>query len=145
MMISTHKTRQGISEIIAVSILLLISLVSSVIIFNFANTSFNKMTDDYKDQIDDAKTNIEGRILVSTIYRNITNNNLTIYIYNYGAIDIIVDKIYVDGKNLEYNPHELTIPSGEILNVELPPSAPDTGHLTIITKTNNRYEVYYET
>jgi hypothetical protein len=78
------------------------------------------------------------------IYRDSSSSNVIVSIYNYGVRNIVIDKIYIERKNVEYLPSGIEIPSGEIINIKLSSATPDTGYLTIITESNNRYETYYE-
>jgi hypothetical protein len=78
---SKQSTRRGVSEMIAAMIVLLVSLVASVTIYNLAITSFNQYSDDYTYQIETTQQRIEERFTVTSIYKqNKSYTNLELYV-----------------------------------------------------------------
>ena len=133
------NTRRGVSEILAVMIVLMVSLIASVSIYNLAITSFNRYADDYSYQVDSAQQRIEERFTVVSIYE-LDEDNLKAHIYNYGSRDIVIDSIYIEGQ--QYSADNLQISSGEIVDLVIPTSL--RGNIVLVTKGGSRYETYYE-
>ena len=138
------NTRRGVSEILAVMIVLMVSLIASVSIYNLAITSFNRYADDYSYQVDSAQQRIEERFTVVSIYEN-DDTFVEVNIYNYGNRDLSIDTIYVEGEQYDFDPDNIMISAGDIVSVELEASAPKIGSIVIVTEGGSRYETYYDT
>ena len=138
------NTRRGVSEILAVMIVLMVSLIASVSIYNLAITSFNRYADDYSYQVDSAQQRIEERFTVVSIYEN-DDTFVEVNIYNYGNRDLTIDTIYVEGEQYDFTPDNILVSAGDIETVELDASAPNSGSIVIVTEGGSRYETYYDT
>ena len=138
------NTRRGVSEILAVMIVLMVSLIASVSIYNLAITSFNRYADDYSYQVDSAQQRIEERFTVVSIYEN-DDTFVEVNIYNYGNRDLTIDTIYVEGEQYDFTPDNIMVSAGDIVSVELNASAPSSGSIVIVTEGGSRYETYYDT
>lgn len=96
--------RRGVSDIVASLILILIASTLGLSLYLFFTYQFSLQLDTLSRSIDYLQRRLNTRFKVTWYRYDVSSNNLTMYIYNYGDTVIEIDSIYIDGYRYSINP-----------------------------------------
>jgi archaellum component FlaG (FlaF/FlaG flagellin family) len=103
--------KRAVGEIIAAMVLLLIVSISGGILFSVATKEGNQQSTELKEELSAKEDIVQERFKIVNIGPYIDPNNpseptgdesLSIWILNFGDVDIIIDRIYVN--DISYGP-----------------------------------------
>jgi hypothetical protein len=114
-----RRSRRGVSPVISNLILLAAVLGAGMFLWWFALTRTSIATTDYADTVSEGIEKVEERFVIEHVQIiNKTdggpeNYDVSVWIYNYGKIDVNITDIYLDHER-HIIPNGLYIPIGDI-------------------------------
>jgi hypothetical protein len=110
-----RRSKRGISPVISNLILLAAVLGAGMFLWWFALTRTSIATTDYADTVSEGIEKVEERFVIEhvQIVKDSPNWNVSVWIYNYGKINVNITDIYLDHERYEI-PNGLNIPIGDI-------------------------------
>lgn len=134
-----YLKKRALSSVISTVLLSAAVLVIGGMIWNYANGASSVIAYDYHEDSMELINQIEERVM----FEHITNNSthLTIYLYNYGEIDVEVD-VYANTSSTDLqNPMTIESKESECAVIPLVCSSGDIIGLSVYTRRQNI--VYY--
>ncbi len=89
------KERRGVSEIVSITILILISLSMGITIYYAAKTTIDTSTERVKESIERAKAALNYYMIIDAFYIS-SNETLVIYLYTGEGESAIFDSLYIN-------------------------------------------------
>jgi hypothetical protein len=108
------RNRKAVGEIVAALILILIAGILGSLLFTISLGSTNQQSKELKAQLDIEKESTQERF--NLLYLSNDSGDLTLWIQNYGKIDITIVDIYIEGVRTSFS--ELEINVGEICKID---------------------------
>lgn len=140
------RTRSGVSPVIATVILAGTVLMIGGGIWSYSLGAASMVATDYTETTKDLVHTIIERFNVEYVEYNSTTQNVSLWVYNYGNIQIKVNTI-ITIDDSEYYSYNTTIDSREIEEIDVNVgvlSSNDEVSVKILTERENAdYEVYY--
>jgi len=102
------KNRKAVSNVIGTILMILVVVVGMSMVFAY----FVNFVKDY--QTGSGSSVMELVSIEDVWFRFNTGGNVTIWLYNYGKVDVTVSTFYVNGQSIDF--HSLTIPVGQHMN-----------------------------
>ena len=134
-----YLKKRALSSVISTVLLSAAVLVIGGMIWNYANGASSVIAYDYHEDSMELINQIEERVM----FEHITNNSthLTIYLYNYGEVDVEVD-VYANTSSTDLqNPMTIESKESECAVIPLACSSGDIIGLSVYTRRQNI--VYY--
>jgi flagellin-like protein len=117
-----HENR-GVSPIISSIILTAMVLAIGAGVWGVATGASTVVQNNYHDEVMESVEKIKERFCIENVGVDGASNTLMIWIYNYGSIDLVVERIRVQGSStLSYHSFNVTIPVGQFERVDVTPS-----------------------
>ena len=143
------SSKKALSPVIASVILSGMVLVVGGAIWSFSHGAASTMANDYTDETIDMVHTIIERFNIEKIYYNSSTELVSIWVYNYGSIEITIDTT-IKINETSYPEPDITIRSKELGKIEIDVSEeqilPKNQKITIqvtTEKSNTEYETYY--
>jgi len=134
------RNRKAVSNVIGTILMILVVAIGMSIAFGY----FVNFVKDY--QAGRGSSVMELVSIEDVWFRFNTGGNLTVWLYNYGKVDVTVSAFYINGQSIDFN--SLTIPIGEHMNTtvqaingEWNPGA--TYHFKFVTERGSVFESDY--
>lgn len=129
------RKRSGLSSVISSILLSAAVLTVGGIMWNYANGASSVIASDYYEDSTELLTQLQERFLVEHVSNNSTH--LTVYIYNYGDVDIEVD-VYANEYNSDLNnPIPVETKSSANTTITMPCSSGDNIGIKIYSRRQN--------
>jgi hypothetical protein len=105
--------RKGVGEIFAAMVLILIASILGSLLFNYSLRSSNEQTVLAMEEINDKEAIAREKVLVTFLktQNNLGEFNITIWLMNYGDIDVSISSIYVN--NIKFDEFNIDAPFSE--------------------------------
>ena len=140
------RTRSGISPVIATVILAGTVLMIGGGIWSYSLSAASSVARDYTETTTEMVHTIIERFNIEYVEYNSTTQNVSLWIYNYGIIQIKLNTT-ITINNLEYYSYNKYINAKEIKEIEINVgilSSNDEVSVKVLTERENAdYEVYY--
>jgi hypothetical protein len=143
MVLLLTKRRRALSSVISSILLSAAVLVVGGGIWNYANGASSVLASQYHEESMNMIALIEERYIVEHVYNNATH--LTVWIYNYGDVDIEVD-IYANNNNTIYSTDQdnpITVLTKSSANGVLSASSSNGDLIGINVYSRRQNNVYY--
>jgi len=121
------KERRAISPVISVIMLSVVVLAVGGAIWSFSQGAMTITAEDYVEAMVNMTDTISERFIVENVVYDTTTDILSIWVFNYGDVDIVVD-VYAEVDEGE---------SGSRKNYEIPSGAFKTAEINEITLVNS--------
>ena len=96
---SSRHVKRGVSPVIATTIILAITIVLGLSLWSFANTGVSTATQSYADSVSEFGRFTTDRFVVASVsFDHPANDDLTVWIYNSGKLDSVVQAVIVSCK-----------------------------------------------
>ncbi len=148
------RRRRALSPVIATIILSAVVIAIGGAIWSYASGASTVIANDYVNGTMDLKNEIVERFIVEHATNTSDGSNMSIWIYNYGDVDMIVD-VYANATHVNSSTYSfcsnLTNPisSGSLVEIEIhfSPGALEPGDTVAVKvhsrRQNNAYYKYY--
>ncbi len=146
------RKRRALSPVIATIILSAVVIAIGGAIWSYASGASTVIANDYVNGTMDLKNEIVERFVVEHATNTSDGSSMSIWVYNYGDVDVIVD-VYANATHVSSSTYffgsNLTIPvtSGSLVEIEIDfsPGALELGD-TVAVKVHSRRQnnVYYK-
>ena len=132
--------KKGVTPVISAVIMILVVMIGMSALFSF----FVSYSKDY--QIGSGSAVFEVMTIEDLWFGD--ENNVTLWLFNYGKVDIKISGIYVDGSSIDLNTDDLSIDVGahRQFTFFMPydePLNPPSYHLKIVTNRGTSFEGDY--
>ena len=97
---SFFRGKRGVSEVISSLIIILIVSVAGAGLYAYSLNAFNSSGSSFQLQTSAREERALERLLITAIWRNVTDDYLNVTILNYGKIELVIDAVYIDGKQV---------------------------------------------
>ena len=136
--------RRGLSPVIATIILSAVVIAVGSMVWSYAQGASSVIVSDYTNGTLDLLNEITERFTVEHVTNNSQGDTLTIWIYNYGEVDVVLD-VYAVGNNTENNTLGTTILAGNLTHVQVffTVDTMDKNEVVMITVYSRRQNVVY--
>jgi archaellum component FlaF (FlaF/FlaG flagellin family) len=94
---SFFHDKQGVSEIIASLIILLIVSVVGTGLYAYSLNAFSSSGSSFLLETSEREERARERLLITTVWWNVTNDYMNLTVLNYGKIEFAIDAVYIDG------------------------------------------------
>jgi len=94
---SIFHDKQGVSEIIASLIILLIVSVAGSGLYAYSLNAFSSSGSSFLLETSGREERARERLLITTVWWNVTTDYMNITVLNYGKIELAIDAVYIDG------------------------------------------------
>lgn len=92
------------------------------------------------------------RLLITTVWWNVSTNYMNVSILNYGKIELVIDAVYIDGTQVSVSAYTdgigETTTKGSLVSVKftspVPITVDQTYEITAVTERGSRDVVYWE-
>ena len=144
------RDKRGVSEIVANLIILLIISVAGSGLYAYSLNAFSSSENSFQLQTSDREDRAQERLLITTVWWNITNDYMNVTVLNYGKIEVSIDTVYVDYTQVStYTSGKgETITRGNIVSVEFTSSVPivvgQTYEIIVVSERGSRDVLYWE-
>lgn len=93
------RVRRGVSPVIATTIILAITIVLGLSLWSFANTGVSTATQSYADSVSEfGRFTIDRFVIASVAFDHPDPDDLTVWVYNSGKLDTVVQTVIVSCK-----------------------------------------------
>jgi hypothetical protein len=119
MLRSFRGNKRGVSEVIASLIILLIVSLAGAGLYSYSLTTFGATNSSFQAQTDKAAEQARERFLIIAVWVG-TANQLNITTLNYGKIELAINAVYIDGKQVSVyaSGKDQTIAKGTIASIK---------------------------
>lgn len=93
---SFRGNKRGVSEVIASLIILLIVSLAGAGLYSYSLTTFSSTGDSFRVQTEKKAEQAREQLVILAVWWDLSNK-LNLTVLNYGAIDLAVDMVYVNG------------------------------------------------
>lgn len=94
---SFFRDKRGVSEIVASLIIILIVTVAGAGLYAYSLNAFSSSGSSFLLQTSGREERARERLLITTVWWNVTNDYLNVTVLNYGKIEFAIDAVYIDG------------------------------------------------
>jgi len=92
--------KRGVSEVIGSLIILLIVSVAGAGLYTYSLNAFNSSGSSFQLQMSEREERALERLLITAVWWNVTNDYLNVSVLNYGKIELVIDAVYIDGRQV---------------------------------------------
>jgi len=139
--------RKGVSPVIATVILSGVVLMIGGGLWSYSLGAASSVATDYTDKTTEMVHTIIERFNIEYVEYNSTSQNVTIWVYNYGSIQIKVDtKVTINGTNYYDYDRYVNVKSIEEVSIDVGVSLNSDDEVSIEVESereNKDYEIYY--
>jgi len=100
MLRSLFHDKRGVSEIVASLIIVLIVTVAGAGLYAYSLNAFSSSGSSFLLQTSGREERARGRLLITTVWWNVTNGYMNVTVLNYGKIEFAIDAVYIDGRQV---------------------------------------------
>ena len=142
-----RKRRRGISPVVSTIIMSAVVLTIGGALWSFAQSAATVIANDYIDSVLSLRDDAAERFTVEFVTNNSDCTELTVWVYNYGDVNVTADGYAFIG-NYTYSTNENTpfiVASGEIVIVKIDVVGEKGDEITIkihSRRQNNAYSTY---
>jgi archaellum component FlaF (FlaF/FlaG flagellin family) len=122
--------KRGVSEVIGSLIIILIVSVTGAGLYTYSLNAFNSSRSSFLLQTSEREERVLERLLITTVWWNVTNDYLNVTVLNYGKIELAIDAVYIDGRQVPASTY--TNGKGETVAVSSLVSVKFTSPISII-------------
>jgi hypothetical protein len=117
------KPRRGLSEIVASMVVLIIVSVLGVMLYNLSLSNINNQENNLLSQVQQNEVVAQAKFEVVAVNKS-DNNEVKVYLYNYGQVDVKISDIYLDFGTFITHPtfnlsEDLTVNNGLLVTSQL--------------------------
>lgn len=153
-MMARIRKRRALSPVIATIILSAVVIAIGGAIWSYASGASTVIANDYINGTLDLMNEIVERFVVEHATNTSNGQNMSIWVYNYGDVDIIVD-VYANATHVSSSTYSFcsnfnnTVTSGSLVEIEIhfSPDALEPGDTVAVKvhsrRQNNAYYKYY--
>jgi len=94
---SFFRDKRGVSEIVASLIIILIVTVAGAGLYAYSLNAFSSSGSSFLLQTSGREDRARERLLITTVWWNVTTDYLNVTVLNYGKIELAIDAVYIDG------------------------------------------------
>jgi flagellin-like protein len=153
-MIARRRKQRALSPVIATIILSAVVIAIGGAIWSYASGASTVIANDYVNGTLDLMNEIVERFVVEHATNTSDGSNMSIWVYNYGDVDVIVD-VYANASHVSNSTYSFcsnltnTVTSGSLVEIEIhfSPSALELGDAVAVKvhsrRQNNAYYQYY--
>ncbi len=153
-MMAQIRRRRALSPVIATIILSAVVIAIGGAIWSYASGASIVIANDYVNGTMDLKNEIVERFIVEHATNTSDGSNMSIWIYNYGDVDIIVD-VYANATHVNSSTYSFcsnltnSVPAGSLVEIEIhfTSGALEPGDTVAVKvhsrRQNNAYYKYY--
>jgi len=117
------RGKRGLSPVVSSVILTAAVLVIGVSVWTFATGSSGVIQESYCDEVIESAEKVQERFCVENVGLDQASNTVTIWVLNYGPIDLTLDRVRVTGgSNMSYHTIGVEIPVGAFVRIDVTPS-----------------------
>lgn len=144
------RDKQGVSEIVASLIIILIVTVAGAGLYAYSLSAFSSSGSSFLLQTSGREERAQERLVITTVWWNVTTNYMNVTVLNYGKIELAIDAVYMDGTQVSaYTSGKgITTVIGGLVSVKFtsPVSIVDgqTYEIIVVTKRGSSDVVYWE-
>jgi flagellin-like protein len=118
-----NRGKRGLSPVISSVILTAAVLVIGVSVWTFATGSSAVIQESYCDEVIESAEKVQERFCIENMGLDQASNTVTIWVLNYGPIDLTLDRVRVaGGSNVSSHAVDVVIPIGEVVRIDVTPS-----------------------
>ena len=138
------RRRRGLSPVISAIILSAVVIAVGGMVWSYAQGASTVIATDYTNNTLDLLNEVTERFTVEHVTNNSQGDTLTIWIYNYGEVDIVID-VYAAGNNTENNTLGTSLVAGNLTQVQVyfTSDTLDINEVVMITVYSRRQNVVY--
>ncbi len=150
MISSFFRDKRGVSEVVASLIIILIVTVAGSGIYAYSLNAFSSSGSSFLLQTSGREERAQERLLITTIWRNATNDFMNVTVLNYGKTEIAIDAVYINGAQVSaYTSGKgKTITKSCIVSVQFPSPVSivndQTYEIIVVSERGVRDVVYWE-
>ena len=149
---SFFRDKRGVSEIVASLIILLIVSVVGAGLYAYSLNAFNSSGSSFLSKTSEREERARERLLITTVWWNVTNDYLNVTVLNYGKIELVIDAAYIDGTQVSASAFTdgkgETVTKGSLVSVKFtsPVSivAGQTYEIIVVSERGSSDAVYWE-
>lgn len=135
---------KGISEIIAILMMIIIVSSISVIIYSYSVGFLTGVTSIFGERTRIDIISMKEKFVIVDVFVEVLSNNsiVSVAVYNYGKVDVILHQMFINGTKAEVEEIKLAPNNVVWFNGSVPILLSNsTFYLRIVTKMGNYYEV----
>ncbi|MDH5806367.1 MAG: hypothetical protein QXW62_05805 [Candidatus Methanomethylicaceae archaeon] len=135
---------KGISEIIAILMMIIIVSSISVIIYSYSVGFLTGVTSIFGERTRIDIISMKEKFVIVDVFVEVLSNNsiVSVAVYNYGKVDVILHQMFINGTKAEVEEIKLAPNNVVWFNGSVPILLSNsTFYLRIVTKMGNFYEV----
>jgi flagellin-like protein len=118
-----NRGKRGLSPVISSVILTAAVLVIGVSVWTFATGSSAVIQESYCDEVIESAEKVQERFCIENMGLDQASNTVTVWVLNYGPIDLTIDAVRVTGgSNVSSHAVDVVIPIGEVVRIDVTPS-----------------------
>jgi hypothetical protein len=117
------RHRRGLSPVISSVILAAAVLTIGISVWTFATGSSGVIQESYCDEVIASAEKVQERFCIENVGLDQASNTLTVWVLNYGPVDLTIDAVRVTGSsNVSYHSVEVVISVSEFVRIDVTPS-----------------------
>ena len=149
---SLFHDKRGVSEVVASLIIILIVSVAGAGLYAYSLDAFSSAGSSYLLESSGREERTRERLLITTIWWNVTTDYVNVTVLNYGTIEFAIDAVYIDGTQVPAAAYSdgkgETVAKGSLVSVKFtsPVSILDgqTYEIVAVSERGSRDVVYWE-
>jgi flagellin-like protein len=143
------RDSKGVSEIVATVLMIMIVTAIGFAIFLYGMGFFTASTSARDQATQTGIATLRERFIVVDTYFNITDDTVSVWVYNYGETNIRISSVYLNGSmlNIDSPAQPVFITPTDVTKIVCNTtlvSAGDSQLVRIVSSLGNFYENYYE-
>jgi archaellum component FlaF (FlaF/FlaG flagellin family) len=117
------RGKRGLSPVISSVILAAAVLTIGISVWTFATGSSGVIQESYCDEVIESAERVQERFCIENMGLDQASNTVTVWVLNYGPIDLTIDAVRVTGgSNVSSHAVDVVIPIGEVVRIDVTPS-----------------------
>jgi len=152
MLRSLFHDKRGVSEIVASLIIVLIVTVAGAGLYAYSLNAFSSSGSSFLLQTSGREERARGRLLITTVWWNVTNGYMNVTVLNYGKIEFAIDAVYIDGTQVSPSAYTdgkgTTVTTGNLVSVKFTSPVPiadgQTYEIVAVSERGSRDVLYWE-
>ena len=147
---SFFHDKRGVSEIVASLIIVLIVTVAGAGLYAYSLNAFSSSGSSFLLQTSEREERARERLLITTVWWNVTNDYMNVTVLNYGKIELAIDAVYIDGTQVSaYTSGKgETVAKGSIVSVKFTSSVSildgQTYEIIAVSERGSKNVVYWK-
>ena len=146
---SLFHDKRGVSEIVASLIIVLIVTVAGAGLYAYSLNAFSSSGSSFLLQTSGREERARERLLITTVWWNVTNDYMNVTVLNYGKIEFAIDAVYIDGTQVSISSGRgIIIGTGERISIKFTSPMPidegDTCEIITVSERGSKDVVYWK-